>query len=353
MTADGPIRVVDCHTEGMPTRVVIGGVATLPGPDMLARRAAFEAEHDHLRTFLMFEPRGHAAMSGAILQPPTRPDADVAVLFIEVSGCLAMCGHGTIGVATVLVEERMVQVTEPVTRVRLEVPAGLITADVEVVDGRARAVTITNVPSFVHTTDVTVDVPGLGPTVIDVAYGGNFYALIPAERLGIPLEPAREQDLIRTGLAVIAAADRQLAPVHPVDDRIRGIEHLVVTAPGDDGAAGGGAVDGRSATVIHPGWIDRSPCGTGTSARLALLHHRGELAVGTPYVHASFIDSRFEGRIASTTTVGDRPAIVPTIRGRAWISGRAEFVLAPDDPFPYGFLPSLGRAPAASAGQRS
>ena len=346
MSSVDPIRVVDSHTEGMPTRVVTGGIATLPGADMLARRAVFEAEHDHLRTFLMFEPRGHAAMSGAILQPPTRPDADVAVLFIEVSGCLAMCGHGTIGVATVLVEEGMVPVTEPVTRVRLEVPAGLVLADVEVEDGRARAVTITNVPSFVHATDVTVDVPGLGPVVIDVAFGGNFYALIPAERLGIPLEPAREQDLIRAGLAVIAAADAQVAPVHPEDDRIRGIEHLVVTAPGDDGAAGGGPVDGRSATVIHPGWIDRSPCGTGTSARLALLHHRGELGVGTPYVHASFIDSRFEGRIAGTTTVGDRPAIVPTIRGRAWVSGRAEFVLDPTDPFPGGFLPSLGRAPA-------
>jgi len=346
MRSGDPIRAVDSHTEGMPTRVVVSGIGTLPGEDMLARRAAFEAEHDHLRTFLMFEPRGHAAMSGAILQPPTRPDADVAVLFIEVSGCLAMCGHGTIGVATVLVEQGMVPVTEPVTRVRLEVPAGIVVADVEVSDGRARAVTITNVPSFVHATDVTVDVPGLGPLVVDVAFGGNFYALVPAERLGIPLEPAREQDLIRTGLAVIAAADAQVAPVHPADDRIRGIEHLVVTAPGDDGAAGGGPVDGRSATVIHPGWIDRSPCGTGTSARLALLHHRGELAVGMPYVHASFIDSRFEGRIASTTTVAGRPAIVPTIRGRAWVSGRSEFVLDPTDPFPGGFLPSLGRAPA-------
>jgi proline racemase len=349
MTPDGPIRVIDSHTEGMPTRVVTGGIATLPGTDMLARREAFEAEHDHLRTFLMFEPRGHAAMSGAILQPPTRSDADVAVLFIEVSGCLAMCGHGSIGVATVLVEERMVPVTEPVTRVRLEVPAGLIIADVEVVDGRARAVTITNVASFVHATDVTVDVPGRGPVVLDVAFGGNFYALIPAERLGIPLEPAREQDLIRAGMAIIAAADGQLAPVHPEDDRIRGIEHLVITAPGDDGAAGGGPVDGRSATVIHPGWIDRSPCGTGTSARLALLHHHGHLALDTPYVHASFIDSRFEGRITATTTVGGRPAIVPTIRGRAWISGRAELVLDPTDPFPGGFLPSLGRATAPPA----
>ena len=351
MTRDA-IRVVDSHTEGMPTRVVTGGAPTLPGADMLERRAAFEADHDHLRTFLMYEPRGHAAMSGAILQPPTRPDADVAVLFIEVSGCLAMCGHGTIGVATVLVKEGMVEVTEPVTRVRLEVPAGVVTADVEVRDGRVRAVTITNVPSFVHATDVTLEVPGLGPLVVDVAFGGNYYALVPAERLGIPLEPALEQDLIRTGLAVIGAADAQVAPVHPEDDRVAGIEHLVVTAPGDPSdaatgdAPGGGPVDGRSATVIHPGWIDRSPCGTGTSARMALLHHRGELALDTPYVHASFIDSRFEGRLVGTTEVAGRPAVIPTIRGRAWISGRAEFVLDPSDPFPAGFLPSLGRADA-------
>ncbi len=359
MTRIGAVRVVDSHTEGMPTRVVTGGFQTLPGSDMLERRAAFEADHDHLRTFLMFEPRGHAAMSGAILQPPTRADADVAVLFIEVSGCLAMCGHGTIGVATVLVEERMVEVTEPVTRVRLEVPAGIVTADVEVEDGRARAVTITNVPSYVHATDVELDVPGIGPLLVDVAFGGNFYALVPAERLGIPLEPHREQDLIRAGMAIVAAADAQVAPVHPEDDRIRGIEHLVVTAPGDPAAAdgadadarvdAGALVDGRSATVIHPGWIDRSPCGTGTSARMALLHHRGELALDTPYVHASFIDSRFEGRLVGTTSVAGRPAVIPTISGRAWISGRSELVLDPTDPFPAGFLPSHGRAPAPDA----
>ena len=344
MTSGG-VRVVDAHTEGMPARVVVDGVGTIAGSDMLERRATFEAELDHLRTFLMYEPRGHAAMSGAILQPPTHPDADVAVLFIEVSGCLAMCGHGAIGVATVLVDERMVEVTEPVTHVRLETPAGLIDAAVEVADGRARAVTLTNVPSFVHATDVELDIPEYGPLVVDVAFGGNFYALVPAERLGIPLEPGREQDLIRTGLAVIAAADTQVAPVHPEQPLITGIEHLVVTAAGDAGGAGGGPVDGRSATVIHPGWIDRSPCGTGTSARMALLHHRGELALDTPYVHASFIDSRFEGRLVATTTVAGRPAVVPTIRGRAWISGRAEFVLDPTDPFPGGFLPSLGRAP--------
>lgn len=350
MTEDGHVRVVDSHTEGMPTRVVTGGVGVLPGADMLERRAAFEADHDHLRTLLMYEPRGHAAMSGAILQPPTHPDADVAVLFIEVSGCLAMCGHGTIGVATVLVEEGMVEVTEPITRVRLEVPAGLVTADVEVRDGRAAAVTITNVASYVHATDVPLEVPGLGTLVVDVAFGGNFYALVSAEQLGIPLEPAREQDLIRAGIAVIAAADARIDPVHPEDDRIRGIEHLIVTGPGDAGTDG--PVDGRSATVIHPGWIDRSPCGTGTSARMALLHHRGELALDTPYVHASFIDSRFEGRLVSTTTVGDHAAVIPTVRGRAWVTGRTEFVLDPTDPFPGGFLPSLGRAPGARSDAR-
>ena len=334
------IEVVDSHTEGMPTRVVVAGIDALPGTSMLARREAFERDHDHLRTLLMYEPRGHAAMSGAILQPPTRDDADVAVLFIEVSGCLAMCGHGTIGVASVLVETGRIPVTEPVTTVRIEVPAGLVTAEVDVVDGHARAVTITNVASFVHATDVTIDVEGLGPLVVDVAFGGNFYALVPAERLGIPLVAASEAELIRVGMAVIAAADAQLAPVHPLDARIRGIEHLVVTGPGD------AAVDGRSATVIHPGWIDRSPCGTGTSARMALLHHRGELALDTPYVHASFIDSRFEGRLVATADVGGIPAVIPTIRGRAWITGTASFTLDPTDPFPAGFLPALGAAPA-------
>lgn len=343
----GAIEVVDSHTEGMPTRVVVSGIGTLPGTTMLERRAAFEADHDHLRTLLMFEPRGHAAMSGAILQPATRDDADVAVLFIEVSGCLAMCGHGTIGVASVLVATGRVPVTEPVTTVRIEVPAGVVIADVEVVEGQARAVTFTNVASYVHATDVVLDVPGIGPLVVDIAFGGNFYALVPAERLGVTLAPSSEAELIRVGLAVIAAADAQVAPEHPLDARIRGIEHLVVTGPGDDIGVDG-RVDGRSATVIHPGWIDRSPCGTGTSARMALLHHRGELALDTPFVHASFIDSRFEGRLVATTDVAGIPAVVPTIRGRAWITGTATFTLDPTDPFPAGFLPALGTAPGRS-----
>jgi proline racemase len=331
------ISAVDSHTEGMPTRVVTGGVGTLPGATMLERRANFERHRDDLRTLLMYEPRGHGAMSGAILQPPTRDDADVGVLFIEVTGCLAMCGHGTIGVATVLVETGMVEVTEPVTTIHLDTPAGLVRVDVEVADGVAGRVTLRNVPSFVYGEGLTVDVGGdIGEVTLDVAFGGNFYGILPVASLGLDLdpnlEPAQAPKLIEHGLAVVKAIDEQVAPVHPDDPRIRGVEHVILTAPGHDGA------DARGATVIHPGWIDRSPCGTGTSARMAQLHARGELALHTPFVHESLIGSRFTGHLVEETTVGDRTAVVPTITGRAWVTGTSTYLLDPDDPFPRGFL---------------
>jgi proline racemase len=337
------VSVVDSHTEGMPTRVVTGGVGALPGATMLERRAAFEAEHDHLRTWLMYEPHGHGAMSGAILQPPIHPDADWAVLFIEVSGCLAMCGHGTIGVATTLVETGMVAVTEPTTTITLETPAGLVRADVAVTGGRASSVTIRNVPSFLHARDATVDVGGtLGTVTLDVAFGGNFYAVMPAADLGLAVAPEQHDQLIAAGLQVVAAAQEQLAPVHPLDPAIRGIEHVVLTAATDDVPTN---ADGRAAIAIHPGWIDRSPCGTGTSARMAALHARGELALGTDYVHASLLGSTFTGRLVEEAMVGDRAAVVPTITGRAWITGTGQHHLDPDDPYPHGFLLHTGPAP--------
>jgi proline racemase len=333
MRATRVFSAVDSHTEGMPTRVITGGVGVLPGSSMIERREHFERERDDLRRLLMFEPRGHSAMSGAILQPPTRPDADVGVLFIEVSGCLAMCGHGTIGVCTVLVETGMVTVTEPVTTIRLDTPAGLVTAEVEVVDGAAVAVTITNVASFLFARDVAVEVPGFAaPVVLDIAFGGNFYAIVPAERIGLDLRPERAPELIARGLAIVGAVDAQVPTAHPLDARIGGIEHLVVTAPGE------GEVSGRAATVIHPGWIDRSPCGTGTSARMASLHARGELGLREPYVHESLIGSRFTGTLIETTQVGPYEAVIPTIRGRAWVTGLNQYLLDPTDPYPAGFL---------------
>ncbi|MFD8993618.1 proline racemase family protein [Streptomyces abikoensis] len=326
-------HAVDSHTEGMPTRVITGGVGVIPGATMAERRLHFIEYLDHLRTLLMYEPRGHASMSGAILQPPTRPDADYGVLYIEVSGVLPMCGHGTIGVATVLVETGMVPVVEPVTTVRLDTPAGLITVDVRVEDGAARSVTLTNVPSFCLGLDRKVDVPGYGTVTYDLAFGGNFYAFVELDALGLPFDRARKDDLLAAGLAVMdavnASDDR---PVHPERPEISGLKHVYLAAPGSD------AHHSRHAMAIHPGWFDRSPCGTGTSARMAQLHARGLLPLGRDFVNESFIGTRFTGRLVGETEVGGLPAVVPTITGRAWITGTAQYFLDPDDPFPGGFL---------------
>ncbi|RCK68793.1 proline racemase [Desertihabitans brevis] len=326
------LHAVDSHTEGMPTRVVTGGVGTLPGATMAERRTWFIDNADDLRRLLMNEPRGHSAMSGAILQPPTHPDADLGVLFIEVSGVLPMCGHGTIGVATVAVETGLVPVTEPVTRITIEAPAGLVEAEVAVRDGRAESVTLRNVASFASALDQQVEVPGLGTVRYDLAFGGNFYAIVELEQLGLPFDRAEKDRLLEAGLGLMAAINATDPPVHPERPDIRGCHHVYLAAPGSD------ARHSRHAMAIHPGWFDRSPCGTGTSARMAQLHARGELGLGRDFVNESFIGTRFIGRLVEETTVGGRPAVVPTITGRAWITGTAQYMLDPSDPFPTGFV---------------
>lgn len=330
------INAVDSHTEGMPTRVVTSGVGELPGATMAERRLHLMNERDDLRTLLMFEPRGHSAMSGAILQAPLRPDADFGVLFIEVSGCLPMCGHGTMGTATVLVETGMVRAIEPVTPIRLDTPAGLVEALVEVEGGRAKGVTVRNVPAYLHLRDATVKVPGFGEVSFDLAWGGNFYAILPAASVGLSVLPSLHGELVRAGLTIMAAVNEQLDFSHPEQGWIDSCRHVLFTEPGD------GKVSGRGAVAIYPGWLDRSPCGTGTCARMAQLHARGELGVGEDYVHASVIGTRFSGRLVEETSVGGYEAVVPTVRGRAWVTGMASYLLDPDDPFPAGFL--LGRS---------
>ena len=308
MRAGRVFHAVDSHTEGMPTRVITGGVGVLPGDTMLERKLRFERERDWVRTLLMHEPRGHGAMSGAILQPPCREDADWGVLFIEVSGCLPMCGHGTIGVATVLVETGRVEVTEPETVIRLDVPAGLVEARVRVEGGHARSVTLRNVESFMHEQDATAN----GITY-DMAFGGTFYAIAPAASVGLEVRPENAPALIAAGLELMAAVPE---PVHPDDPAIRGCHHVIWTE------------GNRSATAIHPGWVDRSPCGTGTSARMAALHARGDLQLNEPFEHRSIIDTRFVGRLVEKTARG----VIPEITGRAWITGSGTYVLDPEDP---------------------
>jgi proline racemase len=262
-------------------------------------------------------------------------------VFIEVSGCLPMCGHGTIGVATVLVEEGLVEVTEPETVITLDVPAGLVKARVAVEDGRAVRVTLQNVPAYVVELDGEV-----GGVRYDMAFGGNFYAIAEAAQVGLEVVPEQAGELIAAGLELMRTVPE---PVHPEDPAIRGCHHVIWTGPpaswGDFGGRRGRQsrdprakpADGRAATAIHPGWVDRSPCGTGTSARMAALYARGDLALDTPYVHESIIGTRFTGRLLAETTIDGQPAVLPEISGRAWITGKGEYRLEETDPFPEGF----------------
>ncbi|WP_111719473.1 proline racemase family protein [Homoserinimonas sp. OAct 916] len=322
---------VDSHTEGMPTRVVTGGVGNIPGATMNEKRLYFMEHLDDIRLLLMNEPRGHAAMSGAILQTPTRPDADWGVVYIEVSGCLPMCGHGTIGVATVLVETGMVEVTEPVTTIRLDTPAGLVIAQVQVTDGHAESVTIENVPSFTLRLDDTVEVPGYGSVRYSLAFGGNFYAMVDLDDVNLPFDRDHQQEILTAGLAIMDAINSTNPPHHPEIEGIDHCHHVEFIAPGST------AEHSRHAMAIHPGWFDRSPCGTGTSARMAELFSRGELDLDTDFVNESFIGSMFTGRLVGTTTVAGIDAVLPTVTGRAWVTGIGQYMLDPSDPFPTGF----------------
>lgn len=322
---------VDSHTEGMPTRVITDGVGVIPGDSMFDKRRYFMQHLDDIRLFLMNEPRGHSAMSGAILQQPTRPDCDWGVVYIEVSGCLPMCGHGTMGVATVLVHERLVEVVEPITTIRLDTPAGLVICTVEVKDGKAQNVTLTNVPSFSVSLGSTVEVPGYGEITYDMAFGGNFYGIIPTSAFGIEHDRRNKHVMMDAALRTMDAINAAAEPVHPANPEIRGVHHIYLEAPGST------PQHSRHAMAIHPGWYDRSPCGTGTSARMAQLHAKGLLPLNQDFINESFIGTRFIGRLIEKTDVAGVPAVIPTIKGRAWVTGHAEYLYDETDPFPTGF----------------
>jgi len=322
---------IDGHTAGNPVRLVAGGAPLLKGGSMSERRQDFLDRFDWIRTGLCFEPRGHDMMSGGFLYPPTRADADIGILFIETSGCLPMCGHGTIGIVTFGLEHGLIQPAEP-GRLRVEVPAGVIDIAYETAGDRVTSVKITNVPSYVAARDVTVEVEGIGALTIDVAYGGNYYAIVEPQGRYTGLDALGAARLIELSGRVRAAVRAKVEPVHPLDSTIRGVSHVLwADKPKGEGA------DGRNAVFYGDKAIDRSPCGTGTSARLAHLADRGRLAGGDRFVHESYIGSRFIGRVEAATTLGDQPAIIPSIEGSAIATGFNTIWIDRDDRFWNGF----------------
>jgi 4-hydroxyproline epimerase len=322
---------VDGHTCGNPVRLVAAGGPRLAGASMAARRQDFLAHHDWVRTALMFEPRGHDVMSGAILYPPTRDDCDTGILYIEVSGCLPMCGHGTIGAVTFALEQGLVSPREPGV-VRLDTPAGLVTAAVEQ-DGRfVDRVRLTNVASYLALPELRVDCPELGELVVDIAYGGNFYAIVEPQPGYAGLDALSAADILRLSPELRRRLNELVEVAHPDDPTIRGVSHVQWTGP----ARAAGA-HGRNAVFYGARAIDRSPCGTGTSARMAQLVARGRLGVGDDFVHESIIGSLFEGRVEAATRVGAHDAIVPSVAGWARMTGLNTIFVDDRDPFAHGF----------------
>ena len=323
---------IDGHTCGNPVRVVSGGAPPLKGATMLERRAHFLTEFDWIRTGLMFEPRGHDQMSGSILYPPTRDDCDVGVLFIETSGCLPMCGHGTIGTVTTAIENGLVAPRTPGV-LRLDTPAGLVTAEYRQEGRFVEEVRLTNVPAFVHSTGLTADVEGLGEVRVDVAYGGNFYAIVEPQATFRDMADHPVTDLVSWSPRLRSALNEKYDFVHPEHPEIRGLSHVLWTGkPTQDGATA------RNAVFYGDKAIDRSPCGTGTSARMAHWAARGDLTESQDFVHESIIGSLFRGRIEGRTKVGDRDAIVPSIAGWARVTGYNTIFIDERDPFAHGFV---------------
>ena len=322
---------IDGHTAGNPVRLVAGGAPLLKGASMSERRQDFMTRFDWIRTGLCFEPRGHDMMSGGFLYPPTRADTDVGILFIETSGCLPMCGHGTIGMVTFGLEHGLIQPAEP-GRLRIEVPAGVIDVAYETEGDKVTAVRITNVPAYVAAKGIKVDVDGIGPLTIDVAYGGNYYAIIEPQGAYTGLDDLGAARLIDLSGRIRDAVRAVYEPVHPLDPTIRGVSHILwADVPRGDGA------DGRNAVFYGDKAIDRSPCGTGTSARLAHLADSGRLAPGDRFVHESYIGSRFIGRVEAATQLGDQAAIIPSIEGSAIATGFNTIWIDRSDSFWEGF----------------
>jgi len=331
-----PVRTIDAHAGGEPLRIVVGGLPRIPGRTMLARRRFVRDNWDALRRGLMWEPRGHADMYGALVTPPVTRGADLGVLFLHNEGLSTMCGHGIIALATVAAETGMVPAKAPETKILIDTPAGLVTAFAAVRGRRYRKVSsvrFLNVPSFVLGLGETVAVPGLGKVKYDLAFGGAFYAFVEAKPLGLALMPENARRLIEAGMAIKRAVAAKRRIVHPFEKDLNFLYGTIFT-----GAPLGRGAHSRNVCIFAEGEVDRSPTGTGVSARVAIHHAKGELKLGRRIVVESIVGSRFTGRAVEEVGLGRHKAVIPEISGSAHITGRHEFLFAADDPFKAGFM---------------
>ena len=327
------IHTVSAHAEGEVGDVIVGGVAPPPG-ETLWDQSRFIANDDGLRSFVLNEPRGGVFRHVNLLVPPKHPDAQMGFIIMEPEDTPPMSGSNSLCVATVLLETGILAMREPETRLVLEAPGGLIEAVASCRGGRVERVRVRNVPSFVDRLDASIEVEGLGTVEVDTAYGGDSFAIVDAHALGFSLAPDEARDIATTGVRITRAATEQLGFDHPGNRDWSHVSFCQMAAPVE---LRDGVKTGRNAVAIRPGKIDRSPCGTGCSARIAVLHARGELAEGEPFVGLSPIDSAFDCRIEALARVGDRPAVVPSLSGRAWITGTHQHTLDPEDPWPDGY----------------
>lgn len=331
MTIRRTITTIDAHAGGEPLRIVTSGIPRLRGATILERRREMLEQHDHIRRILMWEPRGHADMYGAILTPPVTPEADYGVLFMHNEGYSTMCGHGIIALTTALIETGAFPCEGNRVTIGYDTPAGFVRATARLEAGRVLEVAFENVASFVFVRTVEIDT-AYGSLNVPVVFGGAFYALAEGAGAGLHVRPDSARGLIDFGMAVKHGVESVLDVRHPVEPELHGIYGTIITGTPPDGA------DGLNVTIFADGEVDRSPCGTGTAGRVAWLHATGALAPGTPYVHESITGTRFTGRVLRETIVADFPAVIPEIAGRGYLTGFHTFVVEPDDPLRDGFL---------------
>lgn len=333
--SDRSIFTIDSHTLGEPTRVILSGFPQIAGKTMMDKKNKLQKNYDYLRRAVINEPRGHRDMFGACILKPIHKQADLGVVFMDGGGYLNMCGHGSMGVAATAVKQQLVTVTEPYTSITLDTPAGLVRTKVKVKNGRAEQVHLVNVPAFLYRENVKVFLKGSQTINVDIAFGGNFFALVNAQAAGIPLEIGNMEQLLKTGLAIRAAVNRQVNVRHPLlpdihsVDLVEFFEPLPAMQPDE-------AVAARNVVVFGHGQIDRSPCGTGTSAKLAVLYANGSLKIGQTFTNESILGTRFTGRVIKTTIVDHYPAIIPEITGQVYVTGENKLILDDRDPFAYG-----------------